>query len=49
MTQIIVLKQDTQSADDVITIRIQASNSGTTPAIVSSNTRNWFEVGRLGM
>lgn len=30
------------------TIRIQVSNSGTTPAIVSSNTRNWVEINRVG-
>lgn len=30
------------------TIRIQVSNSGTTPTIVSSNTRNFFSIFRVG-
>lgn len=29
-------------------IRIQVSNSGTSPTIVSSNTKNWFSVARVG-
>lgn len=31
------------------TIRIQVSNSGTTPTIVSSNTRNFVSIQRLGL
>lgn len=31
------------------TIRVQISNSGTTPALVNSNTRNFFSIQRVGL
>ncbi len=48
------ITQDGIDIEDVIsciagdTIRIQVSNSGTGPAIVSSNTRNFISIARLG-
>lgn len=49
------ITNDNISIEDTInciagdTLRIQVSNSGTTPAVVSSNTKNYLSIARVGL